>query len=83
MLDCAWIQIVKRLVFVTCLFAVAGEVAGLCCWIFLLSVNNSSPLGTRESTSNHGVLLNASNPVKGVKYLSIDSIFSVRRIYYL
>ena len=34
------------------------------------TVNNSSPLGTRESTSNHGVLLNVSNPGKGVKYLS-------------
>ena len=37
------------------------------------TVNNPSPIGTipvRESTSNHGVLLNVSNPVKGVKYLS-------------
>ena len=102
MLDCTWIQIIQRLVFVTCLFTVAC-VAGYFYYlwpanqhtvtsgvpdarnaiarvlnVFLSAqgndtVNNPSPLGTRsvtESTSNHGVLLNASNPVKGVKYLS-------------
>ena len=102
MLDCTWIQIIQRLVFVTCLFTVAC-VAGYFYYLWpdnqhavtsrvpdarnaiarVLSVflsaqgndtvNNPSPLGTRsitESTSNHGVLLNASNPVKGVKYLS-------------
>ena len=101
MLDCTWIQIIQRLVFVTCLFAVAC-IAGYFYYLWpanqhavtscvpdtrnaiaeVLSVfisaqgndtvNNPS-LGTSsvtESTSNHGVLLNASNPVKGIKYLS-------------
>ena len=102
MLDCAWIQIVKRLVFVTCLFTfacVAGyfyylwpanqhdvtsrlpyarnSIAGVLN-IFISGqgndiVNNPSALQTSfvtGSMSNHGVLLNASKPVKGIRYLS-------------
>ena len=102
MLDCAWIQTIRRLVFVACLFAVAC-VAGYCYYLWPANqhtivsrvpnarnaiasvlnvfisaqvndpVNNPSFLKVRhdpETATNNGVLLNASKPVKGLKYLS-------------
>ena len=106
MLDCAWIQTIRRLVFVACLFAVA-RVAGYCYYLWpanqhtvvsrvpdarnavsgVLSVFISAQVNDRvnklsflkvhprvshdpETVTNNGILLNASKPVKGMKYLS-------------
>ena len=101
MLNYAWIQNIRQLVFVACVFAVTC-VAGYCYYlstnqhavvsrvsdarnaiagvlsVFISAqvddpVNNPSSLRLRhdsEAVTSNGVLLNASKPVKGIKYLS-------------
>ena len=110
MSDCAWIQFIRRLILVTCLFAVACVAGYLyCLWpvnqnsdvsrvsitrdavvaalnIFVSnqlndSVSNASTSGRNPVTGkakipdnhqsiDHGMLLKAKRPVKGIKYLS-------------
>ena len=101
MLNYAWIQNIRQLVFVAYVFAITC-VAGYCYYlsanqhavvsrvsdacnaiagvlsVFISAqvddpVNNPSSLRLRhdsEAVTSNGVLLNASKPVKGIKYLS-------------
>ena len=102
MLYSTWIHVIRRLVLITCVFAVAcitgylyylwpadqnvvsrvqvkrNSITGILSVFMSAQLNDSfselslsaSPSGTIDASSNHGVLLNASKPVRGVKYLS-------------